>query len=137
MFSVTGLTHGTGYFIYERDGVSPASGDDIEGEISALTVASPSNVITSINPQSISGLEIITLSDIVNALLDRCMAPTNDARTIRLLTAAVQQAIRDLPKRHKWHYYKQTLRFRASAQVATTVNYVASTRTMTITGPIS
>lgn len=132
IFSLS-VNPGTSYFIYERLGGAPASTDDIEGEISALTTSSSSTIITSLSPQIASGTNLITLSDMVNALLDRCMAPEGDTRTIRLLSSAVQQAMRDLPKRNKWHYYKTLLRFQSSPQVTVDVSYVESTRRMTIT----
>jgi len=77
--------------------------------------------------------EIITLCDMTSAILDRCMAPVGDTRTIRLIISAIQQAMRDLPKRNKWNYYKQLLRFTVTAQVSPAVTYTESNKTMVIT----
>lgn len=107
--------------------------NDFTLEMDALTLPSSGGQPVDVNYSP----QVITLSDVVSALLDRSMAPEGDTRTVRLLTSAVQQAMRDLPKKGKWKYYNQTLRFRSSAPVTATVSYAESTRVMTITDGVN
>lgn len=120
---------GQEYLVYQRLGGSPASTDTEVGYISG----SDSTSVAPTYVETADTAELVTLSDVVVALIDRSMAPEEDARTVRLMTAAVQQAMRDIPKRGKWMHYTGLLRFRTSSQVSPTVSYTESTRTMTIT----
>ena len=77
--------------------------------------------------------EVVTLSDAVNSLIDRSMGDEGNRRTVRLMTTAVQQTMRDITKKGKWRHYTGMFRFRTSPQVSPAITYVESTRLMTIT----
>jgi hypothetical protein len=77
-------------------------------------------------------VEIYTLHELVHRLTLRTMGDMKE-RARAMAVRAIQDAIRILPGKHSWKYYKRQARFTTSEPVFPQVEYDHSTRLMTIT----
>lgn len=81
-------------------------------------------------------VEIYTLHDLVHRLTLRLMGDSKE-RTKALAVRAIQDAIRAMPGKHSWKYYKRQARFTSTPPITPTVTYDvtggANERQMTIT----
>lgn len=79
--------------------------------------------------------ELWTFQDVIEHLLDTCCGNDPSARNARAARRAIVECYREFPALSEWRYFQPRLRILTTASQTTgTIEYVHSTRTVTLTG---